>query len=278
MDDIPSDSDISGASDDSFDDETYMPPSLMPHPPLDLEDELEDELEEEELIEEDEDVQEGAFDVPGPSGDVPNDPREPLLPSNVPAKRRRISGKKAITRDWTEDDLPPQEMPVNEIKPKNVDDCDRDVKYFLKMFGNNNIQLLTVQSNIQRAQEAIRKNRNIPPFTEREIRQSIGILMYMSIVSLPNIKQYWRLSLRNEMVAGVMTRDRFEQIVSFFHLSDNNLQPGRDSPDYDRLYKVPVIFLYYKCSTGTSKIKNDQKTFFHQFLPVQCKNKKGGRI
>ena len=62
--------------------------------------------------------------------------------------------------------------------------------------------------------------------------------MYMSIVHLPNIRLYWRASLRNEMVAGVMTRDRFEMIISCLHLSDNNLQPGPDSPVYDRLYKI----------------------------------------
>jgi hypothetical protein len=35
-----------------------------------------------------------------------------------------------------------------------------------------------------------------------------------------------------------MSRDRFKDIISVLHLSTNALQPERDSPDYDRLYKV----------------------------------------
>jgi hypothetical protein len=35
-----------------------------------------------------------------------------------------------------------------------------------------------------------------------------------------------------------MSRDRFKGIISILHLSNNAMQPDRDSPDYDRLYKV----------------------------------------
>ena len=94
--------------------------------------------------------------------------------------------------NWSEDDLPPQTMPESHVQPVDLDDCDTDVKYFLKMFGNNNVELLTVQSNIQRAKEVIERNRNIPAFSETEVRQTLGILMYMSIVHLPNIRLYWR--------------------------------------------------------------------------------------
>ena len=145
---------------------------------------------------------------------------------------------RVVDRNWLEEDLPPQEMPDSKVRPLHLEDCDTEVKFFLKMFGSNNLELLTVQSNLQRAKTAIEKNKNIPAFSEKEIRQCIGILMYMSIVHLPNIRLYWRASLRNEMVAGVMTRDRFEMIISCLHLSDNNLQPGPDSPVYDRLYKI----------------------------------------
>ena len=59
--------------------------------------------------------------------------------------------------NWSEDDLPPQTMPESHVQPVDLDDCDTDVKYFLKMFGNNNVELLTVQSNIQRAKEFIER-------------------------------------------------------------------------------------------------------------------------
>ena len=152
------------------------------------------------------------------------------------AKRRR--GRRNITREWREDDLPPQEMPASTPKPLGMEDCRYDVDYFMKLFGQDNFDLLTEQSNTYRAAECISRNKNIPAFSEKEIRQVVGTLLYMSVVSLPSKRMYWRKSLRNNMVADVMARDRFDQIVSHLHLCDNNMQPDRDSPHYDRLYKV----------------------------------------
>jgi hypothetical protein len=80
--------------------------------------------------------------------------------------------------------LPPQQMPQNTVEPRGVQDCKLDVHYFIKLFGMNN-------------------------FSEQEIRQVIGILLYMSVVRLPSIKLYWRKSLRNSMVADVVPRRLF---------------------------------------------------------------------
>ena len=129
-------------------------------------------------------------------------------------------------------------MPVSTPKPKGLEGCRHDVDYFLKLFGNNNLALLTEQTNIFRTQEMIQKNKNIPAVTEQEIRQIVGILLYMSVVSMPSLRLYWRRSLRNDMVANVMTRNRFQQVLGLLHLSDNTRQPARDAPDFDRLYKV----------------------------------------
>lgn len=240
LEDIPSDSDISGADDDSDLDETYRPRGELEEsssedeePPVPaVVDPPDVSEEEEELPEVDHldiaDVQ----DLPGPSGEA-----------QPPHKRRRISGRKITTRVWTKDDLPEQEMPENVVTPRGVEGCRYEVDYFVKLFGQNNFTLLTEQSNLFRAQAMIRRNKNIPAFSEREIRQVLGILMYMSVVKMPNIRLYWKKSLRNSMVADVMSRDRFIEILAHLHLADNNLEPERDHPNYDRLYKVTVKLL-----------------------------------
>lgn len=180
------------------------------------------------------DVQDGFL----PDPDNAAVPVLPHIPVDAQVKKRKLSGKRSVQREWLKADLPPQEMPASEVKPRGIENSDNEVMIFLKLFGCNNINLLTTQTNMVRVQASISRNRPIPSITEKEIRQALGILMYMSVVAMPNLRLYWKSSLRNEMVAGVMTRDRFEQIVSCFHLSDNSLQPGRDSPAYDRLYKV----------------------------------------
>lgn len=238
LDDIPSSSDISGAEDDSDFDETYYP------------DGTKDQSSDEDDREDDTIV--GTPDPsPGPSEDIelglnslPDlPPVHPdgdfdLPPVHPQVKRRRISGLKKKTREWSTDDLEPREMPESTMKPKGLEDCKLDVQYFMKMFGEENIRMITYESNILIAKESIERNKNIPPFSEAEIRITLGILMYMSVVSMPSIKLYWQKSMRIEAVASVMTRDRFNLILSKLHLSNNDIQPGRNSPQYDRLYKV----------------------------------------
>ncbi len=57
-------------------------------------------------------------------------------------------------------------MPINKVKPKNLQDCTLDVHYFMELFGKENITLLTVQTNIVRVKMDIKKNRAVPPISE----------------------------------------------------------------------------------------------------------------
>jgi hypothetical protein len=71
-----------------------------------------------------------------------------------------------------------------------------------------------------------------------ELRQVVGILMYMSVVSMPNIRMFWKKSTNINAVSSVMTRDRFLEIISSLHLSNNSLQPAKGDKGYDKLFKV----------------------------------------
>jgi hypothetical protein len=243
LDEIPSGSDLSDNDSDSGDDETYKPKgaeddSSSDDGELDVVDEgpqeevggIADDIEEENLPDIDD-----AVDLVCPAGPSEDAPAAELL---GPAPKRRIVNRERPLRAWLLEDLPPQVMPDSTVKPMGLEDCDTDVSVFLKMFGVNNISLLTRQTNLLRAARTIEKNKSAAAISEREIKQVMGILMYMSIVTLPNTKMFWSASLRNNMVAGVMTRDRFEYILSCLHLSDNSLQPPSSSASYDRLYKV----------------------------------------
>ena len=106
-----------------------------------------------------------------------------------------------------------------------MENCSNPVQFFLQLFGTDTIQLITEQTNICRAAEEIARNKPILPILQSEIRQVLGILMYMSVVSLPIIKHYWNRTLRIEAVAETMLRDRFLTINRLLHLSNNNLQP-----------------------------------------------------
>ena len=73
------------------------------------------------------------------------------------------------------------------------------------MFGFDNLQLLTEQTNIQRA----KADSHVPPISLGEIRETLGILMYMSVVKMPNIYLFWKKSMNIVAVSRVMSRNRF---------------------------------------------------------------------
>ena len=49
-------------------------------------------------------------------------------------------------------------------------------------------------------------------FSKAELDQFIGILLLMSIVKMPNTRDYWEQSLQYKTISKVMPVRRFEQI------------------------------------------------------------------
>jgi hypothetical protein len=149
-----------------------------------------------------------------------------------PSKKKPRQEKKTWT--WAAGDLPPQEMPDNFVRPKGMENCKFPVDYFMKVFGYDTFEMLLEQTNIHRRDV----NKKISVIGMGELRQVVGILFYMSVVSMPNMRLFWKKSMNNTAVSKVMTRDRFLEIVSALHMSNNHLQPARGDPGYDKLFKV----------------------------------------
>lgn len=61
------------------------------------------------------------------------------------------------------------------------------------------------------------------PTTRDEIKKFIGIIVYMSIVTFPELSLYWSKSKLyvNSFVRNLMTRERFEVVLSCLHFRDS---------------------------------------------------------
>jgi hypothetical protein len=46
---------------------------------------------------------------------------------------------------------------------------------------------------------------------------------------------YWAKDYRVDIIADIMTLDRFEEILRLLHFSNSDLQPASDSCGYDKL-------------------------------------------
>ncbi len=95
--------------------------------------------------------------------------------------------------------------------------------HFLKLFSKESFQLLPEETNIYR----LDVNKKIANIKKEKVKEVVGILMCMLVVSLPNIRLYWKKDMVIIAVSKVMCWDRFEEIVSALHLSNNHLKPDR---------------------------------------------------
>ncbi|XP_063078352.1 piggyBac transposable element-derived protein 4-like [Engraulis encrasicolus] len=77
-----------------------------------------------------------------------------------------------------------------------------------------------------------------------EMKQFIGLLIYMSVLELPKISDYWRQDtiFHVPFPAAVMTRDRFMAIWSNIHMSDPEKtaeeERKKGTEEYDHLHRV----------------------------------------
>lgn len=76
--------------------------------------------------------------------------------------------------------------------------------------------------------------------TKKEFLAFLGILIFMGFHPLPCMKLYWSLdeNFHVERIARIMPLKRFLKILRYVHLNDNEKMPTRDSPLFDKLYKV----------------------------------------
>ena len=98
------------------------------------------------------------------------------------------------------------------------------------------ISLIVFQTNLY----ATQKGERYILTTEKEIRTFIGINFIMGINKLPSYRDYWSTVpyLRNAYICRLMTVNRFGWLLSHIHLNDNSIIPARNSPNFDKLYKL----------------------------------------
>ena len=80
--------------------------------------------------------------------------------------------------------------------------------------------------------------------TPDEMKKFIGMLLYMAVLKLPKISDFWRQQtiFHVSFPATAMSRDRFMAILSNLHLSDPEKNEENDkkkgTEDYDHLHRV----------------------------------------
>ena len=87
---------------------------------------------------------------------------------------------------------------------------------------NQNVETIKIKTD----QWIVKRRHTFQRFstTADEIRVFIAILLISGYSEVPRRRMYWSLDtdVRNDAIAEAMTMDRFDEIMRYIHLSDNN--------------------------------------------------------
>ncbi|XP_009292848.2 uncharacterized protein [Danio rerio] len=126
---------------------------------------------------------------------------------------------------------------------------------FRQFFSVTTVRVICCNTNIN-AEKELSKGKKFAweKLTSDTFLKYIGLLIYMALLKLPRVRDYWRRDshLSVHFPVSVMTRDRFMAISRTVHLSnpDEDIENDRKNgtPDYDPLYRLKP--LYTKCAAS----------------------------
>ena len=107
--------------------------------------------------------------------------------------------------------------------------------YFGQFFNNEIRDHIVYQTNLYARQRDVAGNFNM---SEEEFMVFLGLIIYMGLVHLPSIVDYWAVKTRVPHVADFMSRNRFKTIRTSLHFNDNDQAAGSQ----DRFFKMRPPF------------------------------------
>ena len=109
---------------------------------------------------------------------------------------------------------------------------------FRMLIDDEVVDLIARETNANAVRKLGRKADRWVKASHDDIYKFLGIVAYMGLVKLPKISDYWSQKelYKNRVVPAVMSRNRFQSLLRYFHVSDE----GQCDPG-DRLAKVRSI-------------------------------------
>lgn len=127
------------------------------------------------------------------------------------------------------------------------------IEYFEYFFDEEFVTMIANFTNISstvRSQGT--KCLNVTP---QEIRKFLGVLLYMGLVQLPSLRDYWGTDTAVSQVSKTMPYNRFAAIRSNIHYYDKSKEHLLDPSD--RFCKVRVLFNHMQQKCNNLEQEND---------------------
>ena len=85
------------------------------------------------------------------------------------------------------------------------------------------------------------------PTNKSEMKTFLGLTMLMGIIRKPTVELYWSKDplYHTPIFSQVMNRNRYQLLLKFFHLNDNDTMLPKSDPNYDRLHKLRPLLDHF---------------------------------
>ncbi|GFS16913.1 PiggyBac transposable element-derived protein 4-like [Elysia marginata] len=190
-------------------------------------------------LHEDDDQAGNNADPPAEANDPPAEANDPPAQGGAAAAAAAVpgdgdwrpEGSDIVMRHFEE-----QPGPRHNLGPQA---CPLD--FFFLMFPLALIEILVAETN-RYADQCIATTPNSSWYATdvAEMPAFLAIQIIFGIKQQPRLWMYWSEYKRfyDSWVAGLMTINRFKNLSRYFHCRDTSRTPGRESPNYDPLFKV----------------------------------------
>lgn len=123
------------------------------------------------------------------------------------------------------------------------------IDFFLLFVDDEILQVMVTETNRYATQNLtnpeleakarIRQWKNTNPY---ELKQFLGVLIWMGLVQMPHLHSYWsKKKIYSNYVKKIMSRNRFQLLLSMWHFSDNE-----DFSDTSKLRKLSPLLNHLK--------------------------------
>ncbi|XP_021362256.1 piggyBac transposable element-derived protein 4-like [Mizuhopecten yessoensis] len=168
--------------------------------------------------------------------------------------------------------------------PTTALDAEKTEKdFFHLIFPESVYDRMAEQTNIYATQQIrVKADNSWLATTAREMKTFLGIIVFMSLLDLPNAKVYWSSDwMFQTSLPPIMTRLRFEKLAQYFHLNDSSINPPKGQAGHDKLHHVrPVLntiqdtiaaqyTVHQNCAIDEAMIAYKGRLSFKQYMPAK---------
>ena len=165
--------------------------------------------------------------------DEDEDEEEESVSGTTPPPPKKAKKAKKPSMIWKREDI--EHPPLPEYVHPMPEFLHKPYEFFLQMLTIEMLEDIVYQTNLYARQKDVSTAFS---FDIQDLMVFVGIILYMGVVHMPSLDDYWAVHTRISQVTDYMSSKRFKQVRSTIHF--NNNENAKSSTD--RFFKIRPLF------------------------------------